>query len=448
MALSSPGIGSGLDVQGIVDQLVAIERRPVSLLASAKTKLDTQLSSYGLVQSYMSNLQSIAGVLAKPETWARNTANTSDVSAITATARASAMPATYTLEVSQLASAQSLSSPIFADPSDLGTGTLTITRGGVAVDVVIAAGETSLEAVRSKINQAGAGVTAAIVQDSGGPRLVLTGTDTGVANAVSLSVAGATGSLGTLTYPGGLQLDRPAGDAAFTVNGLLLSSASNRLENVIDGVDLTLSKQDTGPVQITISSDGAALKKTINDFVSAYNELNRYLSTQTKYEPGTETAGALQGDRTAVSLLGRLRSLVQQPSAASGVFGRLSDMGLSLERDGSLKVDDGKLTSALATPGELGKAFSNAGNGLALGFKALADGMLGVDGALTSRSEGLRNSIKRNEKDQERIEDRVERTRERLLRQYSALDTKLNQLTGLNAYITQQITNWNRSSDN
>ncbi len=439
MSLSSPGIGSGLDVNGIVDQLVALERRPITILQSAKTRLDTQLSSYGLMQSYMSNLQSIAGKLEGAANWARNSATSGDDATVGVSASSTAVAARYSVEVSRLATTQSLSSAVFADPSDLGGGTLTITRGGTPVDIVIEPGDASLEAVRNKINQAGAGVSAAIVQDATGPLLVLTGTETGADNGVTISVSGATGSLATLAYPGGMTQRRAADNAIFTINDVPLTSASNRLQNVIDGVDLTLKKTTGGPVEIDVASDTEALKKDITDFVAAYNELNRYLAAQTKYDEGTKVAGALQGDRTAVGLIGKLRTLVQQPSAASSVFARLSDLGISLQRDGSLKVDDAKITAALADPAEVGRAFSDADTGFAQRFKALADGMLGTDGALTTRSEGLRSSIRRNEQDQERMEDRATRVRERLLRQYTALDNTVSQLTGLNNLVTQQL---------
>lgn len=440
MSLSSPGIGSGLDVNGIVDQLVALERRPITQLQTAKAKLDTQLSSFGLMQSYLSNLQSIAGKLGSAGTWTRSTATSSDATSVGVSASPGAVAARYSVEVTALASAQSLSSGVFADPDDLGTGTLTITRGGTSVDVVIGEGETSLQAVRDKINAANAGVSAAIVQDAGGPLLVLSGSDTGAANAFTVSVAGAAGSLGTLAYPGGLVERRAAADAQFTINGVPLSSARNQLENVIDGISLTLNRLTSGPVEIDVVPDTGAMKKDIGDFIAAYNELNRFLAAQTKYDEASRQAGALQGDRTAVGLIAKLRALVQVPSTASAVFGRLADLGISLQRDGSLKLDDAKLAEALANPAEVGKALGNEGNGLALGFKALADGMIGSDGALTARSEGLRASIRRNEKDQERIEDRIERVRLRLLRQYSALDNTVNQLSGLGNLVNQQLT--------
>ena len=258
MSLSSPGIGSGLDVNAIVDQLVALERRPITLLETAKTRLDTQLSSYGLMQSYLGNLQSIAAKLADPANWTRNTGSSSD-DAVAVLAGDGAIAGTYEVEVQALASAQSMSSAVFADPSDLGTGTLTITRGGETFDIEIAAGETSLQAVRDKINAAGAGVSASIVQDASGPLLILTGTETGAANAFTVSVAGATGSLASLAYPGGMVERRVAADAQFTINGVPLSSAQNHLDNVIDGLSLTLTRLTTAPVQVTIAADKAAM---------------------------------------------------------------------------------------------------------------------------------------------------------------------------------------------
>jgi len=440
MALSFPGIGSGLDVNAIVDQLVAMERRPIELLETAKTKLTSQLSSMGLLQSYMVNLQSAAGQLAKPDFWTKNTASSSDATMVSVTARASAVPGSHSIEVTSLATSQSLSSAVVADPANVGTGTLTITRGGTPVEVTVDAG-TTLAGLRDKINAADAGVTAAIVQDGSGSRLTLTGKNTGAANAVTVSVAGATGDLASFTHPGGLTENRPAADAQLKVNNLPLTSASNTLENVIDGLDLTLTKTTSGPVTVTVSHDATGMRKGINDFVAAYNAVNSYLNTQTKYDEGTKTAGTLQGDRTAVGLLNTLRGLAGQPTAASGVYGRLSDMGIAVQRDGSLKIeDDAKLTTALANPAELSKAFATTDTGLAHGFKRMADSMLGVQGMLTTRSDGLRASVKRNDRDQDRLEDRVARIEERLLRQYQALDAKMGQLNGLSSYVTQQMT--------
>ena len=448
MALSSPGIGSGLDVKSIVSQLVALERRPIELLQEKKTKLTTQLSSFGLLQSYVGNLQSAAGQIGAADFWTRNTARSSDANAVSVSSQGTAAAATYNIDVLSLASAQSLStaSGAITDANNMGAGTITITRGGTAVPIVVTNG-TSLTAVRDQINAAAAGVSAAIIQDGSGPRLVLTGANTGTANAVSVTVAGATGQLAAVSYPGGMTQDRPAANAVIRVNGLQITSASNVLTGVIDGLNLTVNRVTTSPVQITLGTDAAALRKGITDFVSAYNETNKYLSTQTKYDEATKVAGALQGDRTAVSLHSRLRGLLQQTSPASSVYARLSDLGLQMQRDGSITVNDAALDTALANPGEVARAFSRLETGFGTRFKALTDGIVGTEGLLTSRAAGLRDSIARNDKDQQRQEDRVKRVQDRITRQYSALDKSLNQLTGLGNFVQQQITNWNKRGD-
>lgn len=448
MAVSSPGIGSGLDVKSIVSQLVALERRPIELLQAQKTKLNTQLSSFGLLQSYMGNLQSAAGQLGTATFWTGVTASSSDASAVAVTALASATAASYSIEVVSLATAQSLSTAAGAitNAADMGAGTITITLGATAVPITIAAG-TSLAAVRDQINAAKAGVNAAIIQDGSGPRLVFTGTNTGAANAVSIAVTGATGQLTALAYPGGMTQDRPAANAVLKINGLQISSASNKIAGVVDGLDLTLSKITVSPVLVTVGTDTATLRKGITDFVNAYNEINRYLSTQTKFDEATKVAGALQGDRAAVGLQDRLRSQMQQASPASPIYGRMSDLGLEMQRDGSIKVNDSKLDAALAAPTEVARAFSTLDTGFGQRFKALTDGAVSTDGLLTGRATGLRESIVRNEKDQQRLEDRVTRMQERITRQYSALDKSLNQLTGLGNYVQQQITNWNKTGN-
>ena len=448
MAISSPGIGSGLDVNSIVSQLVELERRPITILQAQKTKLTTQLSSIGLLQSYMANVQSAAGVLGKADFWTKSVASSSDSTAVGATALASAVPASYSIEVLNLATAQSLSTAAGAitDASNMGAGTLTITRGATAVPITIADGS-SLSSVRDQINAAKAGVTAAIILDAGSPRLVLTASDTGLAGAVTIAVTGAAGQLNALSYPAGMTQDRPAADAVLRINGLQISSAKNNLSGVVDGLNLNLLKATTSPVQVTVGNDSAAMKKGINDFVSAYNEISKYLATQTKYDDATKVAGALQGDRSAVGLQNRLRGLLQQSSTASAVYDHLGDLGLELQRDGSIKLNNAKLDAALADPAEMARAFSTLQTGFGQRFKALADSVLSTDGLLTTRSSGLRDSISRNDKDQKRLEDRVARVQERLTRQYSALDTSLNQINGLGSFVQQQITNWNKSND-
>ncbi|WP_137894096.1 flagellar filament capping protein FliD [Ramlibacter sp. 2FC] len=476
--ISSPGIGSGLDVGSIVSQLVALERRPIELLAQQQSKLSAQLSSFGLMQSYMSNLQSAAAQLAKPEFWSAVSASSSDTASVGATASAGAPSGSYSVTVTQLAQAQSLASPAFSSAQAVvGTGTLRIQLGSwsadmgsftaksgtSAVDIEIGSGDQTLEGLRAKINAANAGVSASIVQDVQGARLVLTSTATGAQNGFQVTAPVDNGGLSALVAnppatsatppPTGMLQTQAARNAQATVNGLSVESSSNLLDQAIQGVSLTLNKATASPVTIGVGTDQATLKKGVEAFVGAYNELSRFLSTQTRYDAGTKLAGSLQGDATALNLQGRLRSLVQQNTSASASFSTLSAIGLETQRDGTLKLNETRLAAALAAPQELAKAFSqiDAGNpanqGMALRFKSLADAAIGTDGLLTQRSSGLQAAVQRNEDAQARVETRVQAVQQRLLRQYGALDGQLGRLSSLSSYVSQQVANWNKSSE-
>lgn len=475
--ISSPGLGSGLDVKSIVSQLVAIERRPIEALTVQKTALQQKLSSFGLLQSYAVNIQDAAAALARPGLWQQTTATSADKTAVSASSSGTAVNGNYSVEVGQLAQAQALASKSYTNATDpVGTGTLRIELGGwtagappfvpktppTQVDIPIGVGEDSLESVRAKINASNAGVSASIIRDSSGARLVIRSTATGLENSIRIMAVPADAP----TTPGGptlddLVFDNPAGsatmlqslapkDATAIVNGLPITSASNTLGNVIEGVTLTLSQVTTRPVQVSVGVDSEAMKKALTDFAKAYSEINKYIVEQTKYDPDKKVASALQGDRATISLQSQLRSAVGATSSTSTAFARLSDAGLEQQPDGSLKLNDSKFSAALGKLSELGKAFTNvdagsgAGNGFAVRFKTLTMQMTNTQGPVSTRSQGLRDSISRNERQTAQLEDRASRTQARLERQYGALDTSLSKLNGLNSYITQQVANWNK----
>ncbi|MCM5679396.1 flagellar filament capping protein FliD [Schlegelella sp. S2-27] len=479
MAISSPGLGSGLDVSSIVERLVAIERRPIDLIGEQTTKLQSRLSAFGLLQSYTVNVHDAVNRLTDATLWQKTSASTTDIS-ISASSTADAVSGRYSVEVSQLAQAQSISSKAYASSSTaVGSGTLhielgtwnadktafTAKSGATAVDVVIPAGADSLAEVRDAINKASAGVTASIVNDTSGARLVLRSNETGAENAVRITAttdddgnAGDALGLSALAYDppsaaGQMTENLAARNAVATVNGLSVSSATNVFNNVVDGLKFTVSKVTTAPAEIRVGVDTESMKKAVNDFVKAYNDINKYIADQTKYNPDTKAAATLQGDRSTLSLQGQLRQMVTGISGASGTFQRISDLGLQLQSDGSLKVNDSKLSDALANNrSEVSAAFSKsdatnpANNGFAVRMKALTASLTRTDGLVTTRTDGLRASIRRNELQAEKYEARVALVEQRLLRQYSALDNSLTSLNGLSSYVNQQVTLWNNKS--
>jgi flagellar hook-associated protein 2 len=331
------------------------------------------------------------------------------------------------------------------------------------VDVTIGPGAKTLAQVRDAINSANAGVTASVLTDASGARLVLRSSATGETNGFRIGVTDSDGNdsdasgLSALAYDpdsgiSTMTLAQAAADAAATIDNLPISSASNSLTGVLDGITLTLSKVTAAPVQIDAAADNDAIRKKIDAFVTAYNDVNSLLAAQTKYDDATKTAGALQGDSAALGIRSQLRNMLGVSSGASSVFARLSDVGFDVKTDGSISVDSTKLTNGLANLAEITKLFSNsdavtpANDGIATQLRKLTDQMLAFDGTVQSRTDGLQHRLDLNNDKQDQLEDRVTRVEARLRAQYAALDTQMNQLNGLANYVAQQITNWNKST--
>ena len=469
-SISSPGVGSGLDVKTIVSQLVALERRPIDKLQQEKSTVEAKLSSFGLMQSYTNNLRDAAKKLALPGTWATSTATSSDDTMVATSTTGTASSGSFSINVSQLARAQSLASSAFANSSTtFGAGTLTLQlgqwtagappsfaakSGSSPQNVTVDAGD-SLDTIKNKINAAGAGVSASLVNDGSGTRLVVRSQSTGEVNAVKITSTG-DASLNDLAYSpdeaatGTMTETLSARNASVTLNGLAVSSASNTLSDTIQGVTLTLKQVTTSPVEVTVGPDTATMRKAVDDFTKAYNDLNTYITDQSKYDPEKKVAGKLQGDAATRTLQGQLRSLVQATSGASGTFARLSAAGIEMQRNGSLTVNSTRFTAALANPATLATAFTadaagDANDGFGVRFASLTTTLTDADGLLQRRADGIRAQIKRQESEMTALESRVARTEERLLKQYNALDSNLGRLNGLGGYVSQQVAAWNNS---
>jgi flagellar hook-associated protein 2 len=377
------GIGSGLDIEGIVSQLIAAEREPVeSRLLRRETRLTSQLSAVGTLQGALSNLQSRIETLASAGTFTQRTASSSNRDAVTATARSDASPGSLRVQVDGLADAQSLASGVFGSLTDtVGEGTLTLRFGtvnvttpegapqtfdGFAVNaerpsatITIDSSNNTLQGVRDAINAADAGVSAAIVDDGSGFRLLLSSTQTGAANAVEIQVddtgdgndADASG-LSRLAFnetANNLEQTAAARDAAFSINGLSLSSASNRVESVIDGVDLTLRETTETAATVTVSNNEGAVRSAIEGFVEAFNNFARVSGNLTAYDAEAGTAGPLQGDITARSITTRIRQAISgSADGFDGAFSSLTELGIRTQADGSLSVDEGTFNRALS----------------------------------------------------------------------------------------------------
>ena len=473
-SITSTGLGSGLEVASILDRLMAVEQRPLTLLQDAASTLNTRLSNVGKLQGFFSALRDKANVLTAPTLWSGTTATSADTASVKVSTGSNAVAGSYAVNVGKLAVGQTVTSTAQpAATSTLGDGTLTIElgswgagepaadftakSGSSPVSITIGAGETSLSAIRDKINSAGAGVTATLVTDASGTRLSLRSRETGNENAFRIGVAeGASPGLSALAYDAStasspMARTMTAANAELTVNGITLSSASNTLDNVVDGLTLTLVKPTSGDVDVSVATDTASVKTAVTDFVTAFNNLAGFIRTQTAYNADSKAAGALQGDQSTLALQSQLRNVLNQGSSASSTWSRLSDIGLAMKSDGTLETNATKLDNALGNLGELKKLMAGDGStsaemGFVRRFKNLADAALGSSGVFESRNTSLQASINRNSKSQDSMEQKLEKTRARLQAQYSALDTKMATLTNLSTYMTQQITQMNKSS--
>jgi flagellar hook-associated protein 2 len=476
MAISSQGIGSGLDVNSIVTQLVAIEKQPLQGLKTKATTFQSQLSLYGTVKSQASTLGDAAALLATASQWTTQKASSSNTSAVGVTLGSTATAQTISVEVSKLARAQSAASTGVPTGTAVGlAGTLTLQLGSwsglataleftpgatASADVAVLATDTMSD-IAAKINAASAGVTATVLRDGANDRLVMRSTTTGADAGFSVATAGDAGMAmfgisGTIdstnaTPATGMFLSQTALNAAVKINGVSVSSASNKLTDVVTGITLQISQETTAPVEILVENDTDAIQKNIQSFVDAYNALNQTLTDATKYDATSKKGGVLQGDSVTVGLQNAFRSMLGSSSVGS-TYARLSDIGLERQLDGSMKIKASKLTSAISDLSNLKSLFTTnnsdtATNGFGLKVRDFARGLVAVDGRVSSKYTAIQGSITRNSTEQERVNDRAARVETDLRRQYTALDAQMAQLNGLSSYVTAQLAQWNKPSN-
>ena len=378
MAISSAGIGSGLDVSGIISQLMALEQQPLTAIATKEAKYTAQLSAYGSLKGALSTFQSAVATLATPAKFSAVTGTVSDSGVATASVSAGATPGSYALEVQSLAQAQKLKSETFdATNTAVGTGKLTISFGTynadtftlnpskAAKEITIGAGQNSLAGIRDAINAAGAGISATIVNDGTGYRLAIASKDTGLANEVRIAVTDDDGNhtdtagLSQLAYDGrsisgvtNMTESADAKNAVVVVDGITITKPSNTITDAIDGVTLNLAKTNTPlTTTLTVARDVAGVQSSVNAFVKAYNDLNKTIGDLSKYDAATKKGSILTGESTVRSVQTQLRAMFNTPlSNAGGGLTALSDVGIVFQLDGTLKLDSAKLSAALNDP--------------------------------------------------------------------------------------------------
>ena len=456
--LTASGVGSGIDVKGLVSQLMVVEQRPLTLLAQKEAAFQARLSGLGSVQGSLSSLQSAAQALASAAT-AAYAATVSDSTVLAAAADSTAVAGSYSVTVTKLAQAQKLVSPAPGQASmtaAIGMGsatTLTVTLGTLTgvftadpgktpVSLVIDSSNNTLAGIRDAINAANAGVTAGIINDGGATpyHLTLTSNATGATSNIKLSVGGA---LPDATISSMLAYDpaaptpnfgviQAARDAALTVDGVLVTSASNSVAGAIQGVTLNLAAQPGTAVTVAITRDNSKLTSALGALVNAYNSTNKSIAEV------TAKGAVLQGDWAVLGLQHQVRAILSSAQAACGAYTTLSQLGISFQKDGSLAIDSTKLNTALsANVGSVSALATAIGNAV----KSAADNMIGVSGPISNERDGINRSIKDIGSSRVNIQSRLDATQARYQAQFSALDTLMSSMTQTTTFLTQQLGN-------
>ena len=359
MATSVSGV-SNIDVNSIVSQLMTVERQPIAVLDRKTTALQTKVSAYGALKGALSVFQSAMTATQSATKFTSNTVGSSDFSVGFASASSTAAVGTYDLVVTKIAASQvKQSSGVVSDTATSSTGTIGIQVGsGAITNVTIDSSNNTLQGVRDAINNAKAGVQASIVNDGTAYRLVLTADKTGAANTITVTNGLAAGDLKDALD--GMTQARAAQNAAFTVNGVAISSDTNSVGSAISGVTLTVAKE--GSTKVTVSRDTAQAQGTVQAFVKAFNDLQSTVKSLTGYDASTKKAGVLNGDSGATSLLTGIRSMLGEAVTGAGSLRQLTDIGVSFQKDGTLSLDSAKLTEALkSSPTDVAALFGRRG---------------------------------------------------------------------------------------
>lgn len=402
MAISAAGLGSGLDVNAIVSQLMGLERRPLTALDQKEAVFQAKISAYGSIKSTLSSFQAAVRGVSDISKFQVYKATSADTTLYTATAASSATAGSYGVEVVRLAKAHKLTTAgQTSSTATIGAGTATTltfdfgTIGGGTLGgdgkytgagrtfalnplkstktVTINSTNNTLEGIRNAINNANIGVTATILNDGGATpyRLVLTPNDTGAANSLRVAVSGDATVQGLLAYDStatqnlaqtDATLHASLNDAQIKVDGFTVTKASNTITDVIAGVTLNLVKAGVATT-LTVARDSASVKSSVESFVKAYNDIRKTVTDLTAYNASTKKGAILQGDYSAVGVLsqirGKLNSAIQY---SGGTLTLLSQVGISFQKDGTLTLDSTKLDTAIASNfNDIAKLFAAVG---------------------------------------------------------------------------------------
>lgn len=498
-AISSLGIGSGLDLNTLLSGLKAAEQAPLAAIQARQTSYTSKLSAYGQLGNALANLQAASAALAKPELFTGVTASSTSSDVVTSTAKSTAQSGTYALDVKQLSQAQSLAANgVASTTAAVGGGRVTIAFGTISTGlpeagtgkytlatpdpvtgkysgatftadaartkfIDIDPAKSSLADIATAINaKADLGVTASIVNDGSSTpnRLVLTSKQTGETSSMQITVtanpdwtaeaatansAGLQALQGLLNNDPGtvqnLQQTAAAQNTQLMVNGIAITSATNSVVDAVKDVTLTVSK--VGTSTLSVKKDTGSAGNAVAAFVNAYNSLQTVAAKLTAFDAASKSGAVLLGDSTLRNIQTGIRSALTtaQPDDNGSGLTMLSQIGVSFQKDGKLALDSTKLSAALE--GKLtGVAQLFSGGTSAYGTRMaslITSYTEPTGGVLTAATKGIDKTLDMLQAQYTATSERAEATVARYKEQFTQLDVMMSRMNQTSSYLTQQF---------
>jgi flagellar hook-associated protein 2 len=444
--LSSAGLGSGLDVNTIVSKLMQIEQQPLNKLNSDKSDLNTQLSAYGQISSALDSFTTAVGKLKSASGFSAYKVDSSVATVASATVDSTALAGSHTVSVSALAQSQiQAGTQVFATTSDAlnAAGTLSFTQGANSFSINVDATD-SLQSVQSKINSAtdNTGISASILNDGTGNRLVLTSKNGGTSN--SFTVEGdLPDTFGFNNNPrydsSGYEIDpngsitQNASDAQVMVDGVPVTATSNTISAAIPGVTLTL--KSVGDTTINTSRDTDSLVSMVKGFTDAFNSLQKTIDTM------QQKGGTLEADNTATSILNTLQDVFNSPASIDGSsFSYLAQIGVTFQKDGSLAIDTGMLTDAFNNNFDSTVSLlSDSNQGFASRLYDMASSMTNSDGLITTKKDSINSQLRDIDDQTTSIQAALADKEASLRAQFASLDALLGSMQQTSKFLASKL---------
>ncbi|WP_213876053.1 flagellar filament capping protein FliD [Pseudomonas sp. dw_358] len=456
-AITTSGIGSGIDTASIVTALVNAEKAPKQSQIDTQTTIaNTSLSAIGQLSSALSTYRTAIAAINNTADFNGLTGTVGETAAATATVDSTASTGTYTLKITNIATSSKVTSGEFAGKSTavVNSGTsaqdLVITQSGKSINVSIAAGAT-LSQARDAINSAESsnGISANILTDASGSRLVLSSTTTGAGTDITVSAPSGSTLDSGLT---GFTSQVSAVNANYSIDGIALSSSTNTVAAAISGVSLKLlaPTTSTSGTTITVGTDTSSLKTNVTTFMDAYNALMTTMNTLTKVtigDDGTTSGGGLTGDSTVRNMMTAIRNQLVSQSNTSGIT--LAQLGVTTDGNtGLLTMSDttwASATSSSSTVSAIQSLFTGK-TGLLTTMTSATDVYAGSSGILAQRTTNLNTTISDLTTQQTALNTRIALLQTTLTAKYTAMDTLVAQLTATSTSVMTTLNALNKAS--